>query len=676
MSFFDRIWKGIRKKMVWPKVELSTVIQYTLLFIIFSIALLLRLFPFFRFEPLLKAFDPWFQYRVADYVVKNGYLAYFSWYDTLSWYPYGRAIWSSSYPGTPFAAATIYFIMRALGLNVELIFVCYMFPALMGAITCMLLYFFGKEIADTKTGLIAAFLLAFCPAYISRTMAGFFDNEGIGVFLMVATFFFFIKSEKNGSIRDGILAGLSLGGLSASWGAFTFAFGLIPLAVIVLILFNRYSHKLLLSYSLTILIGIIIAVHVPRTGIKFITSFTGFFPLVVLVILFLYGILLWATPLLPDVSIQKLAVIVMIAGLGCIIGVLSFLFSEGQISLISGKFLSVINPLDRPPLIESVSEHIPLAWGQLFFNLDILVFLLPVGIYFAFRRLRDDDIFLILFSITAVYFSGSMVRLLLILAPVACLLSAFALTNVLKPFSRVLLERAAIVRRRIRVTEVVPKDYAIFIVIFIGFMMTLYTWHGTQVAFDYFSSPDVILVGEGPQGQPVELHDWQEGMQFLIEETDEDAVIAAWWDYGYWIEAIGNRTTLVDNATTNSTQIAWVAAAFMSPPENATKIFKMLGADYVLVYFTGAVGGTGGDEGKWIWMVRIAEQNLFNETKIREVDYWDEETGTPKDPYYDSMIYQLLYYQFFRAPRPVSSISSFQEVHTTQNWLVRIYQVN
>ncbi len=662
--------------MVWPKTELSVVIQYVLLFMIFSLALLIRLFPFFRFEPMLKAFDPWFQYRVADFVAKNGYLAYFSWHDTLSWYPYGRPVWRSSYPGTPFAAATIYFILIALGLDVELFIVCYVFPALMGAITCVLLYFFGKEIADTKTGLVAAFLLAFCPAYISRTMAGFFDNEALGIFLMIAAFFFFVRAEKKGSISDSILAGLSLGGLSASWGAFTFAFGLIPLAAIALLLFNRYSHKLLMSYSLTVLIALNIAVHVPRTGVSFITSFSGFFPLAVLMILFVYGFSIWISSLLPEVSTQKVVGVIILAALASIIGILSYLFSEGQISLITGKFLAVLNPVDRPPLIESVSEHIPLTWGQLFFNFDILVFLMPVGIYFAFRRLRNDDIFLIIFSITAIYFSGSMVRLLLILAPIACLLSAFALTSVLKPFSRVILERAAIVRRRIRVTEIVPKDYAIFIVIFVGFMLTLYTWHGTQVAFDYLSSPDLILVGQGPQGQPVELHDWQESMQWLREETAEDSVIAAWWDYGYWIESIGNRTTLVDNATTNSTQIAWVAAAFMSSPENATKIFKMLGADYVLVHFTGAVGGTSGDEGKWIWMVRIAEQKLFNETKIREVDYWDEETGTPKDPYYDSLIYQLLYYQFFRAPRPVSSITSFQEVHTTQNWLVRIYQVN
>jgi len=676
MSFLNRVWKRIRKQMVWPNVEISVVVQYTLLFIIFSIALLLRLFPFFRFEPLLKAFDPWFQYRVTEFVANNGYAAYFSWHDTKSWYPYGRPIWKGSYPGTPFAAATIYFILKALGINTDILIICYIFPALMGAITTVLLYFFGKEIADTKTGLIAAFLLAFCPAYISRTMAGFFDNEGLGIFFMVAAFFFFVRAEKNGSLIDGILAGLSLGGLSASWGAFTFAYGLIPLVAIALLLFNRYSHKLLLSYSLTVLIGLLITIFVPRTGVNFLTSFIGFFSLIVLAILLIYGVLFWVKPLVPDVSFGKLLAVVMIVAIGCVISIVAYLVSQDQLSLITGKFLAVINPIDRPPLIESVSEHIPLAWGQLFFNLDILVFLMPVGIYFAFRRLRNDDIFLILFSITTVYFAGSMVRLLLILAPAACLLSAYALTNVLRPFSRVLLERAAIVRRRIRVTEVVPKDYAIFVLIFIGFIMTLYTWHGTQVAFDYFSSPDVILVGEAQGGQPVELHDWQESMQWLREETDSNAVIAAWWDYGYWIEAIGNRTTIVDNATTNSTQIAWIAAAFMSHPENGTEIFKMLGADYVLVHFTGAVGGTGGDEGKWIWMVRIAEQNLFNETKIREVDYWDEESGTPKDPYYDSLLYQLLYYNFYQAPRPVSGITSFQEAHTTQNWLVRIYQVN
>ena len=38
-------------------------------------------------------------------------------------------------------------------------------------------------------------------------------------------------------------------------------------------------------------------------------------------------------------------------------------------------------------------------------------------------------------------------------------------------------------------------------------------------------------------------------MQWLRENTPKDAVIASWWDYGYWISTLGERKTLADNAT-------------------------------------------------------------------------------------------------------------------------------
>ena len=48
-------------------------------------------------------------------------------------------------------------------------------------------------------------------------------------------------------------------------------------------------------------------------------------------------------------------------------------------------------------------------------------------------------------------------------------------------------------------------------------------------------------------------------LTWLKENTPEDAVIFSWWDYGYWIETVGERTTLVDNATTITWQIEKVA---------------------------------------------------------------------------------------------------------------------
>jgi dolichyl-diphosphooligosaccharide--protein glycosyltransferase len=61
-------------------------------------------------------------------------------------------------------------------------------------------------------------------------------------------------------------------------------------------------------------------------------------------------------------------------------------------------------------------------------------------------------------------------------------------------------------------------------------------------------------------------------MQWLRENTPEDAVIASWWDYGYWISTLGERKTLADNSTLLDWQIRKIAAMYMSTPEDAWQI--------------------------------------------------------------------------------------------------------
>jgi dolichyl-diphosphooligosaccharide--protein glycosyltransferase len=61
-------------------------------------------------------------------------------------------------------------------------------------------------------------------------------------------------------------------------------------------------------------------------------------------------------------------------------------------------------------------------------------------------------------------------------------------------------------------------------------------------------------------------------MQWLRENTPEDAVIASWWDYGYWISTLAERKTLADNSTLLDWQIRKIAAMYMSTPEDAWRI--------------------------------------------------------------------------------------------------------
>jgi len=46
--------------------------------------------------------------------------------------------------------------------------------------------------------------------------------------------------------------------------------------------------------------------------------------------------------------------------------------------------------------------------------------------------------------------------------------------------------------------------------------------------------------------------------------TNENAKILSWWDYGYQITGFANRTTIVDNNTWNYTHIAEVGRTMSS----------------------------------------------------------------------------------------------------------------
>jgi dolichyl-diphosphooligosaccharide--protein glycosyltransferase len=103
----------------------------------------------------------------------------------------------------------------------------------------------------------------------------------------------------------------------------------------------------------------------------------------------------------------------------------------------------------------------------------------------------------------------------------------------------------------------------------------------------------------------------------LRVDTPDNSVVMAWWDYGYWITAIGNKTTLADNGTVNSTKIGDIGRAFMSTEMDSMDFMKTHDVDYVVVFTSFGTDGQStdlydagyGDEGKWRWMAKIGGLN-------------------------------------------------------------------
>lgn len=82
----------------------------------------------------------------------------------------------------------------------------------------MLLPRFTKEMKNESAGLLAALFIGIAPGYISRSVAGSYDNEAIAIFLLMFTFYLWIKALKQGSAFFGTLAALFYFYMVAAWG--------------------------------------------------------------------------------------------------------------------------------------------------------------------------------------------------------------------------------------------------------------------------------------------------------------------------------------------------------------------------------------------------------------------------------------------------------------------------
>jgi asparagine N-glycosylation enzyme membrane subunit Stt3 len=62
--------------------------------------------------------------------------------------------------------------------------------------------------------------------------------------------------------------------------------------------------------------------------------------------------------------------------------------------------------------------------------------------------------------------------------------------------------------------------------------------------------------------------------------------VTAWWDYGYQITGIANRTSIADGNTWNHEHIANLARSLTATEEKGHRVIRHL-ADYVLVWSGG-----------------------------------------------------------------------------------------
>ena len=272
----------------------------------------------------------------------------------------------------------------------------------------------------------------------------------------------------------------------------------------------------------------------------------------------------------------------------------------------TGRFYSLLDPSyakNNIPIIASVSEHQPTSWSSFYFDLQILTMLFPAGLYYCFTRLTDHNIFIILYGVTSVYFAGVMVRLMLVLAPVMCIMGGIAVSASLTTYIKYLdfsnlaggnsqakVDKKAKYKSSSTADSSNKEYVAMFFVGLMTLFLVTYAMHCVWATSEAYSSPSIVLSARSHDGSRIIFDDFREAYWWLRMNTPEDAKIMSWWDYGYQLAAMANRTILVDNNTWNNTHISRVGQAMASSEEHAYEIMKELDVDYVLVIFGGLIG--------------------------------------------------------------------------------------
>src|ERR687885_280102 len=606
----------------------------------FTCALIMRSYPA-KYGFFLNEFDPYFDYRATKYIVDHGLDAYWKWHDTMSWYPEGRDIPGTSQSALHITAAYMY---KIFGGGSSLLDFTILFPAIIGSLTVIVIFALVRVLGGTSAGLFSALLFAFSPAIIQRGNLGWFKSEPLGLFFGIVAMYLFISAIKHKEIKyalaKAIAGGLILGLANGSWGGIQYFS--IPISLFFIALpFFRKDTRIPTYVAITFTIFALISVGAfPRPGISFVFGLPG-------IALIGGTIFLCIASLLKKLSKPRTEIRNTLFLLAAFVIVAGGVITAGVYHPSSFRYLNSVNPFlsSQNPLTQSVAEHFTPTLVDYFSNYSILLMFGGLGAWMAFKRRDDMSIFALIIGLTGIYVSATFARLLVFASMGIIVLAGLGIYEVTQSILEIRESSSAtsatsvakarkIHRKRfdqstggIQRQQSKARIIRIVSVVMIIFMLSIPMIYPPNS--NWLISADIPpSIANGGTGYKIQTNDWIDALNWISKNTPKNAVIASWWDYGYWITTLGNRTSLADNGTINQTRIQTIAKMFIEKPADSIKIARQLKADYILVYIVAQrlasatpntlyTLGNGGDESKKQWFIRIGG---FDENKYLEPD--------------------------------------------------------
>lgn len=177
-----------------------------------------------------------------------------------------------------------------------------------------------------------------------------------------------------------------------------------------------------------------------------------------------------------------------------------------------------------------------------------------------FEKIDFSYILVLCFGILTIISMRGAIRLFFIVAQGLAILSAFL---------------PVILYKKLKIKDEFVKIFAI-----IGLIVSVILFLGIFASYSYSISENAKYVAPSQYNQQ-----WQKAMGWVRDNTPENSIFVHWWDYGYWVQTLGERPTVTDGAHGNTFWDHTTARYLLTAkkPEVAYSLLKTYNVSYLLI---------------------------------------------------------------------------------------------
>jgi asparagine N-glycosylation enzyme membrane subunit Stt3 len=554
-------------------------------------------------EYLTADLDAFYWLRLATILDTNGsYPAY----DVMR-YPTLKLPFSNEL--LPRALVFMHKTLSPIWSNMTLRYVDVIYPVIFFALGMIIFFFLILKLTKSKVAaLLSSFFLAIIPAYLFRTMGGVSDHEPLGMFAFYLALLSFAisidiierkKSNWKGAILLGIITGFFTVFNIAAWsGVSLFTLLIIPLTIFILWITHKKNEgeksnfkEYLLFYTFWIFsypsLAFIFS-YPTKVILASMLGITGIIvPLVFIFIIIDYILMHLKITKLKEIGKYRIIVSLVLTILFLAIMSIIFKHNIGLSNIISsilrpfggGRTGSTVAENALPYTVDIISQiGKVLFWlffvGALIVGIDfskgigkkknkilfsflwvLMIFAIIfhrysttagilngdsfiskffyIGSIFVFAvafiwiyfkdnlETKSENIIILLLTFFLALAGVSAIRLLFVFTFVICFVSAYAVIKIYEYAKN-------------------SKEEIIKMILYIALIAIVILLIFSSITYIKTIKAQSAQIGSSANTQ------WQYSMKWVRDNTQPGDIFVHWWDYGYWVQYIGERPTVTD----------------------------------------------------------------------------------------------------------------------------------